>query len=140
MVNDIQGETFCVQPFFTPVMATEDADAAPELEGDDAAPAPELEGEVAEAPAVQPTGAVVGEYTWDDFLREHGHEDAAAALYERFDEAPGSERWGETETTIGQEDWERTNIEPAAYLGFPPWELEARIGATHRVAEQLTES
>jgi len=140
MVNDIQGETFCVQPFFTPVMATEDADAAPELEGDDAAPAPELEGEVAEAPAVQPTGAVVGEYTWDDFLREHDHEDAAAALYERFDEAPGSERWGETETTIGQKDWERTNIDPAAYLGFPPWELEARIGATHRVAEQLTES
>ena len=111
-------------------MATDDADAAPR----------ELDGEVADIPGERSAGAVVGAYTWDDFLREHGHDDAAATLYERFDEAPGSERWGETETTVRKQDWERTDVDPAGYLGFPPWELEARIGAAHRVAEQVTES
>ncbi|MFB6220245.1 MAG: ATPase, T2SS/T4P/T4SS family, partial [Halolamina sp.] len=111
-------------------MATDDADAAPR----------ELEGEVQEAPVEQEPAAVVGEYTWDDFLREHGESAAADSLYERFDEAPGSDRWGETETALKPEDWERTDVDPAEYLGFPPWELETRIGAAHRVAEQITES
>ncbi|MEF8800029.1 MAG: ATPase, T2SS/T4P/T4SS family [Halolamina sp.] len=111
-------------------MATDDADPAPS----------QLEGEVQEAPTEERSAAVVGEYTWDDFLREHGESTAAERLYERFNEAPGSERWGETDTTLGREDWDRTSIEPAEYLGFPPWELEARLGAAHHVAETITES
>jgi flagellar protein FlaI len=111
-------------------MATDDADAAPR----------ELEGEVQEAPTEPRPAAAVGEYTWDDFLRERGESAAADALYQRFDEAPGSERWGETETTLRKEDWDRTDIDPATYLGFPPWEFDARIGAAHRVAEEITES
>ncbi|WP_435115490.1 ATPase, T2SS/T4P/T4SS family [Halolamina sp. C58] len=83
--------------------------------------------------------AVVGSYTWDDFLREHGESEAARALYRRFDEAPGSERWGEEDRTLTPEDWERTDVDPSEYLGFPPWEIEARIGAAARVAGDITD-
>ncbi|MFD1526641.1 type II/IV secretion system ATPase subunit, partial [Halolamina salina] len=83
--------------------------------------------------------AVVGSYTWDDFLREHGESEAARALYRRFDETPGSERWGEEERELTPEDWERTDVDPEEYLGFPPWEIEARIGAAGRVAADITD-
>jgi len=106
----------------------------------DSTPSP-LDGEVAEP--VEPTDdgpdAVVGSYTWDDFLREHGEPDAARQLYQRFDEAPGSDRWGEEERTLTREDWERTDVEPDEYLGFPPWEIEARIGAAGLVAQDITD-
>ena len=107
----------------------------------DSAPSP-LDGEVREG--VDPgegtaPDAVVGSYTWDDFLREHGEVEAARALYRRFDEAPGSERWGEEDRTLTPEDWDRTDVDPAAYLGFPPWEVEARIGAAGRVAADITD-
>ncbi len=109
----------------------------------DSTPSP-LDGEVQDG--VEPgegTGtapdAVVGSYTWDDFLREHGESQAASALYRRFDETPGSERWGEEDRTLTPEDWERTDVDPAAYLGFPPWEIEARIGAAGRVAGDITD-
>ncbi|MBP1986736.1 type II/IV secretion system ATPase subunit [Halolamina salifodinae] len=117
-------------------MATDDADSSPSA----------LEGEVEEgAEPADGAGsgpeAVVGSYTWGDFLREHGEPDAAAALYERFEATPGSERWGEgeAERTLTPEDWEGTDIDPAEYLGFPPWEIEARIGAAHRVAADITD-
>ncbi|KPN31406.1 hypothetical protein SY89_02152 [Halolamina pelagica] len=87
----------------------------------DSTPSP-LDGEVAEP--VEPTDdgpdAVVGSYTWDDFLREHGEPDAARTLYQRFDETPGSDRWGEGERALTREDWERTDFDPDEYLGFPP--------------------
>ncbi len=109
----------------------------------DATPSP-LDGEVQDG--VEPedgTGsapdAVVGSYTWDDFLREHGETAAARTLYQRFDEAPGSDRWGEEDRSLTREDWERTDVDPESYLGFPPWEIEARIGAAHRVAGDITD-
>jgi flagellar protein FlaI len=117
-------------------MATDDADTPPSA----------LEGEVQDGAepadgAGSAPEAVVGSYTWDDFLREHGESAAAEALYERFEATPGSERWGEDEEerTLTPEDWERTDVDPAEYLGFSPWEIEARIGAAHRVAADITD-
>ena len=139
-------------------MTIDDADDAPrQLEGEVESPegkdAPRaLEGEVSEpAPDARPDDeqsvsagkrAVVGEYTWDDFLREHGEPAAAAELYARFDEAPGSDRWGEVEEdrTITEADWARTDVDPVAYLGFPPWKLEARLAQAHLPGEVLTAS
>ncbi|MFD1566947.1 ATPase, T2SS/T4P/T4SS family [Halolamina litorea] len=114
-------------------MATDEADTTPALEG-----------EVQERPdpaddAVGGQEAVVGSYTWDDFLREHGETTAARKLYQRFDETPGSERWGEADLSLTREDWDRTDVDPADYLGFPPWEIEARIGAAHGVAADITD-
>ncbi|MEF8781080.1 MAG: secretion system protein E, partial [Haloferacaceae archaeon] len=87
------------------------------------------------------TTAVVGEYTWDDFLREHGHEEAAERLYARFDTAPGSERWGdgEVDRTLTEEDWERAGVDPAEFLGFHPTELPWRLGAAGAVGTRLRE-
>ncbi|WP_284031569.1 type II/IV secretion system ATPase subunit [Halobaculum lipolyticum] len=50
-------------------MATDDADAPPAA-GFEEAPGPEAAGDA----------VVVGEYTWPDFLREHGHPEAADEL------------------------------------------------------------
>ncbi|WP_119814031.1 ATPase, T2SS/T4P/T4SS family [Halalkaliarchaeum desulfuricum] len=136
---------------------TDDANESPE--------APELEGETADSPPDEPpkqepeavrdeepsqpseepdpsvATAVVGEYTWDDFLREHGHEEAAEALYSRFDTAPGSERWGdgEVDRSLEQRDWERAGVDPAEYLGFHPDELPWRLGAAGAVGSRLRE-
>ncbi|QKY19357.1 Flp pilus assembly complex ATPase component TadA [Halolamina sp. CBA1230] len=109
----------------------------------DSSPSP-LDGEVQED--VEPgegagstPDAVVGSYTWDDFLREHGEAEAAETLYQRFEETPGSERWGEEDRSLTREDWERTDVDPAEYLGFPPWEIEARIAAAAGVAGDITD-
>ncbi|WP_080508352.1 ATPase, T2SS/T4P/T4SS family [Haloparvum sedimenti] len=114
-------------------MATEDDAATPELEGETAASG-------AESPSAS-VGARVGEYTWDDFLREHGHEAAADALYERFDAAPGSDRWGEADATeeLTAEDWERAGVDPADFLGFHPDELPHRFWGADAVGESLRE-
>ncbi|NHX36233.1 MULTISPECIES: ATPase, T2SS/T4P/T4SS family [Halolamina] len=106
----------------------------------DSTPSP-LDGEVQEPaePTDDGPDAVVGSYTWDDFLREHGEPEAARTLYQRFDETPGSDRWGEKERTLTREDWDRTDVDPGEYLGFPPWEIEARIGAAGMVAQDITD-
>ena len=117
-------------------MATDEGDSNnPALEGETATPADE--GATPSASAT-PAQVVVGEYTWDDFLREHGYEDAADRLYERFDAAPGSDRWGEQrDTTLRPADWERAGVDPAQFLGFPPWELDRRLAAADDVGESF---
>ncbi|MFB6125908.1 MAG: type II/IV secretion system ATPase subunit [Halolamina sp.] len=117
-------------------MATDEGDsgAKPELEGETTTPA--------ESGGVSPTRVAVGEYTWDDFLREHGYDDAADRLYERFEAPPGSDRWGEQDeqdTTLRPEDWERAGVDPATFLGFPPWELDRRFAASADVGESFVE-
>ncbi|UWG51398.1 ATPase involved in archaellum/pili biosynthesis [Halalkaliarchaeum sp. AArc-CO] len=141
----------------TDVGRTDDEDntrETPELEGETAV-SPEGESADREADAVRDEEpgrqdeepeppeytAVVGEYTWDDFLREHGYEEAAEALYARFDTAPGSERWGdgEVDRSLEERDWERAGVDPAEFLGFHPDELLWRLGAADSVGSRLRE-
>jgi flagellar protein FlaI len=152
-----------------------DGEATPELDGDvaasdqehaseqesdadsaDSADAPALDGEVSDPEPDQDSEAdagpsyskfaVVPDYTWDDFLREHGEVEAAEELYSRFDVAPGSDRWGEEpaedieDQTVTKEDWDRTDVDPETYLGFPPWEMDARIAEAATYGEFITHS
>mgnify|MGYP006287003155 FL=1 len=86
--------------------------------------------------------AVVGEYTWRDYLEEYGPEGSADELYADVGPAPGSDRWDaddETHTPTAA-DWERTGIDPATYLGFHPDDLEPRIAVGGNDAKRLSET
>ena len=89
-------------------MATEDVDA-PDSGGvmEDAS----TDGEQGDS------SAKVGEYTWADYLREHGHGGEVGLLY------PDEEEDG---PPTG-DDWDRVAFEPAEHLGFHPDELPAVI-------------
>ncbi|MFB6304348.1 MAG: secretion system protein E, partial [Haloferacaceae archaeon] len=71
--------------------------------------------------------AVAGEYSWADFLTEHGAPDAADRLYADID--PG-------ETPSG-EDWDRIDADPSALLGWHPDDLPARLEAGTAAASAL---
>ncbi|MGZ0745667.1 ATPase, T2SS/T4P/T4SS family [Haloparvum sp. AD34] len=127
-------------------MATEDADSSetPELEGETAAG----DADASDAPGEETGrfpdgGATVGEYTWDDYLREYGHESDADALYERFDAAPGSDRWGEEpgdgSAGLTAADWDRTDVDPEQFLGFHPTETAEVVGRAGSRAESFQE-
>jgi flagellar protein FlaI len=89
-------------------------------------------------------GAVVrvDEYTWREFLLEHGHEDVAAELYPGPQHVPGSDRWEEGDeepTKPGGADWNRLDFDAGRYLGFHPDDLEPRLGVGGGNADALSE-
>ncbi|MFA9517094.1 ATPase, T2SS/T4P/T4SS family [Halopenitus sp. H-Gu1] len=101
-------------------MAIEDVDGDVDPESDGSSPSPT---------SGRGDGTTAGEYTWEAFLREHGHEDAADRLRERPTadaEAPPSET-----------DWDRVGIDPADFLGFDPEMLPDRIGVAASVGETV---
>ncbi len=76
-------------------------------------------------------GARVGEYTWEEFMDEHGYGDEISTLYP--DEPTGDDQLGlETDESAGQtvpsgDDWEQVEFDPAAYLGFQPDDLRSKL-------------
>ncbi|MFC4543706.1 ATPase, T2SS/T4P/T4SS family [Halosolutus amylolyticus] len=76
------------------------------------------------------TGVRVGEYTWADFMEEHGHGDEVSELYP--DDRPAGDQLGlDTDGAIDPvpqgEDWNRVEFDPESYLGFHPDRLESLI-------------
>ncbi|WP_246999997.1 ATPase, T2SS/T4P/T4SS family [Halosolutus gelatinilyticus] len=74
----------------------------------------------------------VGDYTWADFMAEHGHGDEVSKLYP--DDSPGAEDQLGLDTAGAAEpaiprgaDWERVEFDPASYLGFHPDILESIV-------------
>ena len=87
------------------------------------------------------TGATVGEYTWADFLAEHGHGDEVEPLYRAIDrhEAQEQDEGGflaglrrprnrRPRRTPSADDWETVSIDPADYLGWLPDASAGHIG------------
>jgi flagellar protein FlaI len=110
-------------------MATDDADGA--VSG-------QLEG------AVDPGGggdrsepAVVGDYSWADYLSEYGASGDAEALYEEVESMPGTGRWDDGSARPTADDWARVSTDPSRDLGFHPTEIDAVVGEAGRTAADL---
>ncbi|WP_083851003.1 type II/IV secretion system ATPase subunit [Halogranum rubrum] len=85
--------------------------------------------------------AVVGSYSWRDYLEEYGPDGSAEELYANIGPAPGSDRWEADEThTPTASDWERVDVDPADHLGFPPDDLERRLGVAGTDARRHQET
>ncbi|SEH12249.1 flagellar protein FlaI [Natronorubrum sediminis] len=71
--------------------------------------------------------ARVGEYTWEDFMIEHGYGTEVSTLYP--DEPTGDEQLGldtdESQTVPTGADWDRVDFDPTAYLGIHPDDLRS---------------
>ncbi|MFC4356880.1 ATPase, T2SS/T4P/T4SS family [Halobium salinum] len=87
--------------------------------------------------------ARVGEYTWREFLEEHGYDSVADELYPGPRAVPGSDRWDEEEeyepTKPVGDDWDRVDFDPGQYLGFHPDDLEPRVAVGGGNADALSE-
>mgnify|MGYP002762431496 CR=1 FL=1 len=107
-------------------MATDDADAAAGPGFEDESGSPTDAGDA----------AVVGEYTWSDFLREHGHADTAADLDDRLrTEVVEEDEDGEEVVRIEvraatAEDLESLGVTGVAAdaLGIEPVKIPATVG------------
>ncbi|SEO35567.1 flagellar protein FlaI [Halogranum amylolyticum] len=121
-------------------MATDGVDgSATELEG--TVDTEQSSGENEEG-ATAPKTAVVGSYTWRDYLEEYGPEGVADELYADVGPAPGSDRCDaddETHTPTAA-DWERVDVDPAEHLGFHPDDLEPRLAEGGGDAARLHET
>ncbi|UIO98511.1 Flp pilus assembly complex ATPase component TadA [Halobaculum sp. CBA1158] len=116
-------------------MATDDAEVSPHA-GPDESPGEET-----------PSGdaAVVGEYTWDDFLAEHGHEDAAEALAERLrTEVVEEDEDGEEVVRIEVraatvEDLDAVGVTDAVAdaLGIDPGDVSSVVGSAGALGESI---
>jgi len=78
----------------------------------------------------------IGEYTWADFMEEHGHEAEVSRLYENTSGRPPSESGDSlglestedlTSSVPYGDDWESVDFEPDEYLGFHPDDVFHRI-------------
>ncbi|WP_435063961.1 ATPase, T2SS/T4P/T4SS family [Halobaculum sp. EA56] len=118
-------------------MATDEADASPPVGSEDPSG---TEGRSGDA-------AVVGEYTWPDFLRDHGHEDAADDLADRVrvevtEENERGEEVVRTEVRAATaEDLEAVGVadEAAESLGTAPGEFPAEVGRAGALGESIAE-
>ena len=120
-------------------MATDGVDGSPgQLEG--AVDTEQSSGENEEGTTAS-KAAVVGSYTWRDYLEEYGPEGSADRLYANVGPAPGSDRWDADEETHTPtaEDWKRVDVDPAVHLGFHPDDLEPRIAIGGGNAKELHE-
>jgi flagellar protein FlaI len=112
-------------------MATDEADGSP---------AGEFDGAVDEAGAGDDAAAaVVGEYTWAEYLEEYGTPGDADALYENVDEIPGQGRWDDGSARPDRDDWDRVDHDPTTVLGFHPTDAAAVVGGAGAAAEDLRE-
>lgn len=73
----------------------------------------------------------VGEYTWAEFMEEHGHGNEVSALYP--DEPETEDQLGlDTDEPVepsvpSGDDWEQVDFDPESYLGYHPDNLEELI-------------
>ncbi len=87
---------------------------------------------------------VLGEYTWREFMREHGYGDEIEAVYRDVEPTP---RWdallpfyGNGRDVPGADDWARVEFDPASYLGCPPDELGDRLVEAATAAAEFDRS
>ncbi|QZX99608.1 ATPase, T2SS/T4P/T4SS family [Halobaculum rubrum] len=118
-------------------MATDDADAAAGPGFDDGSGMAAASGDA----------AVVGEYTWPDFLRDHGREDAADELAERLrTEVVEEDEDGEEVVRIEvraatAEDLAALGVAEVAAdaLGMDPGDVSPTVGAAGALGESIAE-
>ncbi|PCR90893.1 ATPase, T2SS/T4P/T4SS family [Natrinema ejinorense] len=73
----------------------------------------------------------VGEYTWEEFMDEHGYGDEVSSLYP--DDSTGTDGQlgldtGEVGSTAPSgDDWDRVEFDPESYLGYHPDDLEEQL-------------
>ncbi|MFT4884498.1 MAG: flagellar protein FlaI, partial [Natronomonas sp.] len=84
----------------------------------------------------------VGEYTWRDFMREHGHADEIEAVYRDVDTGGSSGGMlsflnDDRKRVPTREDWERADFDPVSHLGFPPSDVHERLGSAASEASAL---
>ncbi|WP_435128617.1 ATPase, T2SS/T4P/T4SS family [Halobaculum sp. D14] len=123
-------------------MATDDAEAPSSTGYDDAT----------EGRGDDPND-VVGEYTWVEYLREHGQSDAADDLADRVsidagqrgdgDRAPtadaaGDEPVGGGTRAVTDEDLDAVGVDSEAHLGFPLADLPDRLAEAAGAAASVT--
>jgi len=82
------------------------------------------------------SGIRVGEYTWREFMEEHGYESQVSDLYANVrqrqqaqqEEELGLESSDEAPAPVPEgDDWTAVDFDPVEYLGFHPDELADRI-------------
>ncbi|QFU82968.1 type II/IV secretion system ATPase subunit [Natronorubrum aibiense] len=79
------------------------------------------------------SGVRVGEYTWADFMADHGYGDEVSTLYPDDPEPAADDQLGldtdePVEPTVPRgDDWARVDFDPEAYLGRHPDTLESVI-------------
>jgi flagellar protein FlaI len=100
----------------------------------EAAPSGSDDRDTAGSDSAETNSKAVGEYTWRDFMREYGYVDDIAAAYRDIDPEVDSDGLfaflGEDRKRApAAEDWERTDFDPATFLGFPPGDVPERLGA-----------
>jgi len=97
-------------------------------DGDRYGPA-RLEGKVADEATGRAVPSVsVEEYTWAEFMPEHGHGEEVDVLYD------GLARPGETREVPHGSDWERVSFDPESYLGYHPDTLPDRLASAAATA------
>ncbi|TYL37686.1 secretion system protein E [Natronococcus pandeyae] len=107
---------------------TDKSDAGRFSDGEASGPVSEADRstEVESAPDVR-----VGEYTWAEFMEEHGHGSEVSALYP--DESETEDQLGlDTDEPVepsvpSGDDWEQVDFDPESYLGYHPDDLEDLI-------------
>ncbi|PSP80093.1 secretion system protein E [Halobacteriales archaeon QS_1_68_20] len=107
-------------------MATDDADASgPGEPGDaDGSAAPPAGADAPDASEGEP--ARLGEYTWADFMKDHGHGAGVEALYDQQG-GGGLLGRGDSGSAPSGDDWDRVSFDPTQYLGFHPDDLGESI-------------
>ncbi|WP_368408331.1 ATPase, T2SS/T4P/T4SS family [Halorubellus salinus] len=77
----------------------------------------------------------VGEYTWREFMQEHGYGDDVSALYRNVEENTNEDssrmglgtQEGTVQTVPEGDDWDRVDFDPEPYIGVHPDDLAAHI-------------
>ncbi|MEF8757341.1 MAG: hypothetical protein V5A33_03790, partial [Halobacteriales archaeon] len=105
-------------------MATDDADTsdAGQPADDESVDAPQT-GRSSTSESRDP--ARVGDYTWREFLQEHGHGDEVEDLYPEDTEGGLLDRSGPSKPSGS--DWDRVSFDPEEHLGFDPDDIESRL-------------
>ncbi|WP_306057617.1 ATPase, T2SS/T4P/T4SS family [Natronococcus wangiae] len=104
---------------------TDQSDAGGFSDGEASAPASEADrsAEVESGPDVR-----VGEYTWAEFMEEHGYGDEVSALYPddlETEDQLGLDTDEQVEPSVPSgDDWDRVEFDPEPYLGSHPDDLE----------------
>ena len=75
---------------------------------------------------------ILGEYTWKEFMREHGHGDEVEAVYRDVDREENRNTLfpfssNGVRRVPNADDWDRVSFNPVAYLGCRPVEFEDRL-------------
>jgi flagellar protein FlaI len=96
-----------------------------------------LDGDPSEEDA--PLPVAVGEYTWAEFMRDHGFGDDVDRAYRDVedDDADGLFGFtqGESRASPAGEDWAAVEMDPGEWLGFPPGRTRDRVASAGGAAK-----